>query len=92
MHFYICSYIMFRYSHSTRTAMRSTVSDSPLNFFLDSFGIKPNDTSAALDVTQFGNFTPNFKALPPPIPPEYWILLYSVILSTIIGWSVPGII
>ena len=27
---------------------------TPLNFFLDSFGIKPNDTSAALNVTQFG--------------------------------------
>jgi hypothetical protein len=71
--------------------MTSTVSDSPLYFFLDGFGIKPNDTSAALNVTQFGNFTPNFKALHPPIPPEYWILLYGIMVSTIVGWSVPDI-
>jgi YVTN family beta-propeller protein len=78
--------------NATRTVLTSKVSDSPLNFFLDSFGIRPNDTSAALNVTQFGSFTANFKDLPPPISPEYWIPLYGVIVSTIVGWSVPGII
>ena len=76
--------------NATRTVLTSKVSDSPLNFFLDSFGIRPNDTSAALNVTQFGSFTANFKDLPPPISPEYWIPLYGVIVSTIVGWSVPG--
>ena len=78
--------------NSTRTVTTSSVSGSPLNFFLYSFGIKPNDTSAALDVTQFGNFSANFKALPPPIPPGTWIPLYGVIVSTMVGWSVPSII
>jgi len=79
-------------NNATRTVLTSTISGSPLNFFLDIFGIKPNDTSASLNVTQFGNFTANFKALPPPIPPEYWIPLYGVIVSTIVGGSIPGII
>jgi hypothetical protein len=30
--------------------------------------------------------------VPPPIPPEYWIPLYGVIISSIVGWSIPNII
>jgi YVTN family beta-propeller protein len=78
--------------NSTRTIKSSTVSGSPLNSILDVFGIKPNDTAASLNVTQFGTFTANFRALPPPIPPEYWIPLYGVIVSSIVGWSIPSII
>jgi uncharacterized membrane protein len=28
----------------------------------------------------------------PPIPQEYWIPLYGIIVSTIVGWSIPSII
>ena len=34
----------------------------------------------------------NFKEVPPPIPPEYWIPLYGVIVSIVVGWSIPSII
>jgi YVTN family beta-propeller protein len=70
----------------------STVSNSPLNSFLDIFGLKPNDPAATLYVTQFGIFTAHFKALPTPIPPAYWIPLYGVIVSSVVGWSIPSII
>jgi hypothetical protein len=30
--------------------------------------------------------------VPPPIPSEYWIPLYGIIVSTIVGWSIPSII
>jgi hypothetical protein len=59
---------------------------------LDIFGLKPNDPAATLFVTQFGIFTAHFKALPLPIPPAYWIPLYGVIVSSIVGWSIPTII
>ncbi|HYV52443.1 MAG TPA: YncE family protein, partial [Candidatus Eisenbacteria bacterium] len=78
--------------NSTKTINVSTVSDSPLNSFLDIFGLKPNDPSATLYVTKSGTFTANFKALLPPIPAAYWIPLYGVIISSIVGWSIPTII
>jgi len=78
--------------NSTKTINVSTISDSPLNSFLDIFGLKPNDPSATLYVTKSGTFTANFKALLPPIPAAYWIPLYGVIISSIVGWSIPTII
>ena len=62
-----------------------------LEFILSIFG-KPYDASATFDVNRFGTFTANFKAVPPPVPPEYWIPLYGIIVSTIVGWSIPSII
>ncbi|MGA9154043.1 MAG: YncE family protein [Candidatus Nitrosopolaris sp.] len=78
--------------NSTKIINVSTVSNSPLNSFLDIFGLKPNDPSATLYVTKIGTFTANFKALLPPIPAAYWIPLYGVIVSSIVGWSIPTII
>jgi YVTN family beta-propeller protein len=65
---------------------------SPWDSLLSTLGIKPKDTSATFDVDRFGTFTANFKAVPPPVPPEYWIPLYGIIVSTIVGWSIPSII
>ena len=78
--------------NSMKTINVSTVSDSPLNSFLDIFGLKPNDPAATLYVTKSGTFTANFKAVLPPIPAAYWIPLYGVIVSSIVGWSIPTII
>ena len=46
----------------------------------------------AFDVNRFGTFTANFKAVPPSVPPEYWIPLYGIIVSTVVAWSIPSII
>ena len=54
--------------------------------------MKPNDTSATFDANRFGTFTANFKAVPPAVPPQYWIPLYGIMISTIVGWSIPSII
>jgi YVTN family beta-propeller protein len=58
----------------------------------DFFGDKPDKPEATLNVTKFGTFTANFKELPPAVPSEYWIPLYGIIASTIVGWSIPSII
>ncbi|MGA9149365.1 MAG: YncE family protein [Candidatus Nitrosopolaris sp.] len=50
----------------------------------------PLDSSGNLTVNRYGAFV-NFKPLPPPIPPEYWSLIITVILTSIIGWSIPSI-
>lgn len=55
-------------------------------------GVGPKYTSANLTVTQFGNFTTNFEKLPPPIPNEYLIPLYGIIVSSTIEWSIPSIV
>jgi hypothetical protein len=70
----------------------SKVSNVPLSTLLSALGILSKDASANLTVTKFGNFTANFERVPPPIPPEYWIQLYGIIVSSIVGWSVPSII
>jgi hypothetical protein len=59
---------------------------------------KPNstiplsDTSANLTINRYGTFTANFEPLPPAIPPQYLFLVVSVIVSSLIGWSIPSII
>jgi YVTN family beta-propeller protein len=60
--------------------------------FLDLLRIRSDEPEATLNVTKFGTFIANFKELPAPIPSEYWIPLYGIIASTIVGWSIPGII
>jgi len=34
----------------------------------------------------------NFNELPPPFPPEYLATLYGIVISSIVGWSIPSII
>jgi YVTN family beta-propeller protein len=77
---------------STRTIQTSTDDDSFLDSILDLFGYKPSDPAQTLNVVQFGSFTANFKELPPPLPPEYWGILFTIIISSILGsWFIPGI-
>lgn len=58
------------------------------------FGANSSSTKPQpnLNVTQFGTFTANFKEIHPPIPPEYWLPIYGIVVSTIVGWSIPSII
>jgi YVTN family beta-propeller protein len=78
--------------NSTLPLNTSAICKSPLDSFLCNLGIRPpDDPSAAFDVTRYGTFTANFKPLPPAIPPEYLYLVISVIVSSIIGWSIPSI-
>jgi YVTN family beta-propeller protein len=66
---------------------------SPWDSLAGYLGIKSSDKpEAKLIITKFGTFTANFKELPPAIPSEYWIPLYGIIISTIVGWSIPSII
>ncbi|WP_458744398.1 YncE family protein [Candidatus Nitrosocosmicus sp. T] len=52
-----------------------------------------NDTAeTSLCITQYGTFTASFRELPAPLPTTYWIPLYGLIISTIIGASIPSII
>ncbi|HEX5978529.1 MAG TPA: YncE family protein, partial [Nitrososphaeraceae archaeon] len=59
---------------------------------LDFFGSKLEEPEATLNMSKFGNFTANFKEIPPPVSSEYLIPLYGIIITTIVGWSIPSII
>jgi YVTN family beta-propeller protein len=63
--------------------------DSVLEFLHLKSSDKPE---ATMNITKFGTFTANFREVPPAIPSEYWIPLYGIIASTIVGWSIPSII
>ena len=67
--------------------------NSILDSFLDLLSIKPDKPESKLDITKFGNFTANFRALPPPIPKEYVATLITVVATAFIGtWLTPTII
>ncbi|MGC2575175.1 MAG: hypothetical protein WA364_27020 [Candidatus Nitrosopolaris sp.] len=67
----------------------STIFDSILDFF----HVNHDKPEAKLNITKFGSFTANFKALPPPIPPEYVATLFTVLATALIGsWLTPTLI
>ncbi|HEX9318041.1 MAG TPA: YncE family protein [Nitrososphaeraceae archaeon] len=69
---------------------------SPSNIvdsILDFFNMKPDKQEATLNITKFGSFTANFKALPPPIPTQYVATLFTVVATAFIGsWLTPTVI
>ncbi|MGA9153859.1 MAG: hypothetical protein WBZ36_25035 [Candidatus Nitrosopolaris sp.] len=44
-----------------------------------------------MTIDQYGFFTANFKPVSPPILPEYRNLIITVVITTIIAWSIPSI-
>lgn len=51
----------------------------------------PLESTGNLTVNRYGVFTVNFKPLPPPIPPDISFLIITVVVTTMVGWSVPSI-
>jgi YVTN family beta-propeller protein len=77
--------------NARRSINTSSIADTPINSLKNALGFKTNDTSRIFTISKFGNFTANFNEIPPPIPTQYWIALYGIITSSIIGWSIPSI-
>lgn len=77
---------------STKTIKTSYSSTTLFDSFLNIFGIKSENINTKFNITEFGNFTANFRVAPPAIPTEYLIGLYTIVASSIIGWSIPSII
>jgi YVTN family beta-propeller protein len=69
------------------------LSVSPTSFFdsiLDVLHLRPDKPESKLNITKFGSFTANFKALPPPIPSEYIATLFTVVATAFVGsWLTP---
>jgi YVTN family beta-propeller protein len=69
---------------------------NPTSFFdsiLDFLHLRPDKPESKLNITKFGSFTANFKALPPPIPPEYVATLFTVVATAFVGsWLTPAVI
>jgi YVTN family beta-propeller protein len=78
--------------NSTSTIKASYVSTNLYDTFSSLFGGKPENKEAILNITEFGNFTANFRKAPDPIPPQYLVGLYTIVVSSIIGYSIPSII
>ena len=78
--------------NSTVTLNTTSLSDFTWDNFVRYISRDPFDPSNTFDVNAYGSFTANFKHLPPAVPPEYWIPLYGIIVSSIVGWSIPSIV
>ena len=60
---------------------------------MDLLRIKADKPESTLNITKFGSFTANFKALPPPVPAEYVATLFSVVVTAFVGtWLTPTVI
>jgi YVTN family beta-propeller protein len=60
---------------------------------LDFLHLRTNNSDSSLNITKFGSFTANFKALPSPIPPEYVATLFTVVATAFVGsWLTPTVI
>jgi YVTN family beta-propeller protein len=78
--------------NSTQLIKFSTPS-SILDSISDFLHMKPDKPEATLDITKFGSFTANIKALPPPIPTEYLATLFTIVATAFIGsWLTPTVI
>ena len=63
---------------------------SPFTTFLDFIHVSPDDPSSTLTINRFGNYTAYFRAIPPPLPTEYWATLFSVSATAVVGaWLIP---
>jgi YVTN family beta-propeller protein len=76
---------------STRIINASTASNSPIDWLTNAL-TRTNDTTNILTPTKFGKFVAIFEEVPPPFPPEYLIPLYGIIVSSVVGWSIPSIV
>ncbi len=66
---------------------------SIVDSILEFFHVNPDKPEATLNITKFGSFTANFRALPAPVPPEYVATLFTVVATAFIGsWLTPTII
>jgi len=66
---------------------------STLDSILDFLHMNADKPESKLNITKFGSFTANFRALPPPIPQEYVATLFTVVATAFVGsWLTPTII
>jgi YVTN family beta-propeller protein len=66
---------------------------SIFDFILDFLHMNTDKPESKLNITKFGSFTANFRALPPPIPAEYVATLFTVVATAFIGsWLTPTVI
>jgi YVTN family beta-propeller protein len=66
---------------------------SIVDSILDFLHMNPDKPETRLNITKFGNFTANFKALPPPIPPVYIVTLFGIVVTAFVSsWLTPAII
>ncbi len=72
-------------SSDNSTRMITATSGSPWTALLDTLNLKSTDPAANITVNRFGNFAAYFKALPDPLPPEYWASLFTVVATAIVG-------
>ena len=96
--FEFSTWIKHNDDNSTKTISSLTTSNEwysgIINWFrslgIDLGLINSNSASAAFRVTEYGNYTANFQVLPPPIPQENLIGLYTLAATIFTGWLIPN--
>ena len=78
--------------NSTKTITSSSYVESPMENFFNVLGLKSSDSASNFTVTHGGSYTANFNDIPSPIPKEYLIGLYTIVVTTIIGLAIPSIV
>ena len=64
--------------NATRRITSPTISNPLFSSFLNALGFSQNDNAALINASNYGSFSAIFEKVPPPIPQEYLIGLYTV--------------
>jgi YVTN family beta-propeller protein len=72
-------------SNASKRITASTGSNSLFDYILRPLGFETEENSQILNISEYGNFSANFKEIPPPIPAEYWASLFTVVATALIG-------
>jgi YVTN family beta-propeller protein len=73
-------------------AINSSTPASITSSLLETLGFKFDDKASIFSANRPGIYTANFKEIPPPIPKEYLIGLYTIVVTTIVGLAIPSIV
>ncbi len=75
--------------NSSRHITAPTTPDNLFTTILNALGISPNDNAAVLSVSKYGSYSAVFEKVPPPIPQEYLVGLYTVAATVFYGLARP---
>ncbi len=76
--------------NSTKSIISSPISNSPFDFILNVLDNNSTDEGSKFIVNSSGSYTANFQALPPPIPQDSLIALYTLTAGIFSTWFIPN--
>ena len=79
-------------NHSSIPVNTPLLGNKSIANFSNSFGLASDGANGIFNINKYGIFAANFKEIPPMVSPELWGPIYGIVVSSIVGMSIPGIV